>query len=350
MICAVLCITVKGVVMMKQRFWRYSGGALPNLLALVYVLLGYVGGLVMVMADGLSWNFIGVFFLGHSMVIAAYLIHECAHNTLFSNNVSNESLGRVLNWVTGGCYGDYAALAHKHFRHHVDKADVVAFDYRPVLRRHPWLLRVLRVLEWFYIPALDIMMHTLQIVLPFIRPAYARNKHRVITVLLIRGSLFALLTYYSPKAALLYLLAYFLMMHVLRFMDAFQHTYEIFETLEQKRGEEAKRFDRKYEHENTYSNLISRRYPWINLLVLNFSYHNAHHFKQAVPWHQLPALHRELYGEDDSQLIPFRNQLWSYHKHRIARIDNDFDKKPTSDADKGRNFIGVDGVNFLIAF
>lgn len=338
------------VVVMKQRFWRYSGGALPNLLALGYVVLGYSGGIGMLLADGVLWNLLGILLLGHSMVIAAYLIHECAHNTLFANNTYNERLGRVLNWFSGGCYGDYAELQHKHFRHHVDKADVVAFDYRPVLRRHPLLLRMMRLLEWFYIPALDIMMHSLQLVLPFVRPAYARNRRRVVTVLLIRGSLFALLTYYSLKAGLLYLFAYFLMMHVLRFMDAFQHTYEIFEYLEQERGPEARQFDRQYEHENTYSNLISRHYPWLNLLVLNFSYHNAHHFKQAVPWHQLPSLHRELYGEDESQMIPFRNQLWSYHRHRVERIDNDVDERPGEGIDKGRHFVGVDGVNFLTAF
>lgn len=323
---------------------------MPNLLALGYVVFGYGGGMGMLLADGILWNLVGVLLLGHSMVIAAYLIHECAHNTLFVTHTDNERLGRVLNWFTGGCYGDYTALQHKHFRHHVDKADVVAFDYRPALRRHPRLLQLMRGLEWVYIPALDIMMHTLQLVLPFVRPAYVRNRRRVVTALLMRGTLFALLAYVSVKAALLYVLAYLLMMHVLRFMDAFQHTYEIFETLEQERGAEARQFDRQYEHENTYSNLLSRKYPWLNLLVLNFSYHNAHHFKQAMPWHQLPALHRELYGDDDSQLIPFRNQLWSYHRHRVARIDNDFDERPVSGEDKGRHFVGVDGVNFLTAF
>lgn len=335
---------------MKKGLFRYRDGALPNTLALAYVALGYVGGFFLILDGAWYLNLIGVLLLGHSMVIAAYLIHECAHNTIFSLPTYNERLGRVLNWVSGGCYGDYAALQHKHFRHHVDKADVVAFDYRPGLRRHPRLLFVMRALEWYYIPALDIMMHTLQIVLPFVRPAYVDNRRRVIAVGLIRGTLFLALALYSLKAALLYLVAYFLMMHVLRFMDAFQHTYEIFETLEQERGEEAKRFDREYEHRNTYSNLISRKHPWLNLLVLNFSYHNAHHFKQAVPWHQLPALHRELYGDDDSQLIPFRNQLASYHKHRMQRIDNDVDEGPGSGEDKGRYFVGVDGVNFLTAF
>jgi fatty acid desaturase len=190
----------------------------------------------------------------------------------------------MLNWITGGCYGDYAALQHKHFRHHVDKADVVAFDYRRSLRQRPRLLRLIQALEWFYIPALDIMMHALQIVLPFTRPAYAHNRIRVLQVSLVRGGLFVLLFWTLPLAALYYVLAYMLMLHVLRFMDAFQHTYEIFETLESERGAEARQFGRVYEHANTYTNLISGEHPWLNLLVLNFCYHNAHHFKQAVPW------------------------------------------------------------------
>lgn len=335
---------------MKRQLWRYDDGALPNLLALVYVLFGYLGGIAMMTAESLWWSIAGVLLAGHSMVIAAYLIHECAHNTIFSNARHNARLGRLLNWLTGGCYGDYGSLQHKHFRHHVDKADVVAFDYRPALKRYPSLLRLIRGLEWIYVPALDIMMHTLQIVLPLVRPAYRSKRGRVIVVLLVRGSLFSLLAWYSPKALLLYVPAYFLMMHVLRFMDAFQHTYEVFETLELERGEEARRFDRRYEHENTYSNLISRKHPWLNLLVLNFSYHNAHHYRQAVPWHRLPALHHELYGDDDSQLIPFRNQLWSYHAHRVERITNDFDERLVAGEEKGRHFVGVYGVNFLTAF
>ena len=335
---------------MKNRYLRYEDGLWPNLIALAYVFLGYFGGFALILFAPWWVNAAGVLLLGHSMAIAAYLIHECAHNTIFARAGANERLGRMLNWITGGCYGDYGALQHKHFRHHVDKADVVAFDYRNELKRHPILLRLMQVLEWVYIPALDIMMHALQILLPIAREHSRHNRRRVLTAALIRGMLFVSLAWYSPKAALLYVLAYFLMMHVLRFMDAFQHTYEIFETLEQERGAEARQFDRQYEHENTYSNLISQKFPWLNLLVLNFCYHNAHHFKQAVPWHRLPALHRELYGDDDSQLIPFRNQLWSYHRHRVARITNDFDERPAQGEGKGRDFVGVDGVNFLTAF
>jgi omega-6 fatty acid desaturase (delta-12 desaturase) len=335
---------------MKKRFLRYDDGLWPNLFALAYALLGYTGGFAILLFAPWWASLPGVLLLGHSMVIAAYLIHECAHNTLFGNNRHNERLGRGLNWITGGCYGDYEALRHKHFRHHVDKADVVAFDYRRGLRRHPLLLRTMQVLEWAYIPALDIMMHSLQIVLPFVRGAYRLNRRRVLSVLLVRGALFTALAWTSPSAALLYVLAYFFLLHVLRFMDAFQHSYEVFETLEHERGVEARLFDRQYEHDNTYSNLFSRRHPWLNLLVLNFGYHNAHHLRQALPWYRLPALHKAAWGDDDSQLIPLRNQLWSYHQHRVSRLLNDADERPASGPDKGMDFVGVDGVNFLTAF
>ncbi len=45
------------------------------------------------------------------------------------------------------------------------------------------------------------------------------------------------------------------MITVLRFMDAFQHTYEVFEV-----GSALPDRNRAYEQENTFTTLISRRY------------------------------------------------------------------------------------------
>jgi len=81
--------------------------------------------------------------------------------------------------------------------------------------------------------------------------------------------------------------------------------------------------------------------------VLNFGYHNAHHYKSAVPWHRLPALHRQLYGDDQTQLLDFPSLLKSYHQYRVPRILNDDDDMGA--LDRGRGFIGVDGVSFLTA-
>lgn len=330
--------------------WRYADGLWPNAAALAYCVAGYGLGLVGILQPHWLANLLGCLLLAHAMVIAAYMIHECGHNTVFKQPRHNAALGRLLNWLTGACYGDFEALRHKHFRHHVDKADIIAFDYRRRLQRRPILRCIILGLEWLYIPAVDILMHTLQILLPFLRPGGARERQRLVLILTTRVILFAMLALYSLKAALLYLLAYALMLHVLRFMDAFQHTFELHETLGLPTAAQPERRDRDYEHRHTYSNLISRRHPWLNLLVLNFCYHNAHHFKQAVPWYRLPTLHSDLYGEDDSQIIPFSNQLWSYHHHRVQRVLNNADAGPGSGSDKGKGFVGADGVNFLTAF
>lgn len=325
---------------------RYKDGWIPNLLAFAYVIGGYAGGWALFYQDKLIFNVAGVLLLAHSMVIAAYLIHECAHNTIFFKNQWNANFGRVLMWFTGACYSSYEEIRHKHFRHHMDRGDVVAFDYRPRLARHQQLMKVIRVLEWLYIPAVEIIMHVLVLILPFTMENRRHKRKLVITVFLVRASIFAVLAWFKPIVLIMYALAYMLFLIVMRFMDAHQHTYEIFETLDQKRGEEAKRFDAAYEERNTFSNVISTNYPWLNLLVLNFGYHNAHHRKPIMPWYRLPGLHQELYAADSRQILPFVNLLKAYHEYRVPRILNE-DEGDVTGLEKGRRFVGVNGVSFL---
>lgn len=330
-----------------QRFWRYEDGAVPNLLAIGYALVGYAGGFMLFGSTSLWLNFAGVFLLAHALVIAAYLVHECAHNTLFANNRHNALLGELLDWLTGASYTPYEAIRHKHFRHHVDRADVVAFDYRKKLQSYPVAVKIIRILEWLYIPAVQLMMHALVIVLPFTMKNRRKNRKRVMLVLFLRILYFGALIYLAPRAALLYPVAYMLFLNVMRFMDTHQHTYEIFETLDRERGPEARRFDAEYELHNTFSNLLSVRHPWLNLLVLNFGYHNAHHARPTTPWYRLPALHAQLYGDDATQILPFRNLLHAFHHYRVRRALNEEDADIGVAEEKGKYFVGVDGVSFL---
>lgn len=333
---------------MKQ-IMKYADGLWPNLLALLYVLLAYGGGFFLLTLDSLIVNFLASVLLAHGMVIAAYLVHECAHNTVFKSNKANARLGGLLNWITGACYGDYEDIRHKHFRHHIDRADVVAFDYRPKFAAHPLMIKVMQLLEWFYIPAVEIVMHLLVLLVPFILPSRRHRRGRVVTVLAIRLSLFAALIIYVPMVAFFYPLAYLMFMTVMRFMDTHQHTYELFETLEQPRGEEVMRFDQAFEQRNTFSNLFSLKHPWLNLLVLNFGYHNAHHHKPIAPWYRLPSLHREIFGDDCAQVLPMHHLLRAYHRYRVPRMLNADASDSEVVARQGADFIGVDGVSFLTA-
>ena len=82
-------------------------------------------------------NAVATIVLAHGMIISAYMLHECAHNTIFKKNDHNATLGRMLMWLNGSCYGTYEDVRHKHFRHHVDNGDLCWFEYRKWFERHP---------------------------------------------------------------------------------------------------------------------------------------------------------------------------------------------------------------------
>jgi hypothetical protein len=142
------------------------------------------------------------------------------------------------------------------------------------------------------------------------------------------------------------------MLTALRFADAFQHTYDVFlESEIAKIGgmpSDGKIRNRAYEQANTYSNLVSIQYPWLNLLFLNFPYHNAHHEKPIVPWHELPALHKNLFGDSTKlPVIPMTKLLYAYHFHRLTRLQSEHYGMITDES--ANAFIGAAGVSFLTA-
>ena len=292
---------------------RYHG------LALCYATAGYGLGLAGLFSDNGLVNVVSVLLLGHAMTIAAYLIHECGHNLIFRSVRHNAMLGRALTWLAGASYGTYEDIRYKHFRHHVDVDDVVWFDYERFFKEHPLVLRITRILEWFYIPAHDLIMHGIMVFTSFIIPQRRNQRRRNVAVILIRGGLYLALCWFYPKAAILYAIAYLVMMTILRFMDSVQHDYSYNLTLFDF-GKPPRKGDYAWEQEHTFSNPQSFRYELPNWLTLNFGYHNAHHADMKTPWYRLPARHRELFGDDPERVIPLSAQLKIFHKQRVRRI------------------------------
>lgn len=289
--------------------------------AVFYVVIAYVVGWAGLFPGSLLVNFGAVLLLAHAMVIAAYMIHECGHNLVFRSIQQNAKLGRVLSWFCGSAYGTYEDIRYKHFRHHVDNDDVVWFDYEKFFDDHPAALRVTRFVEWFYIPAHDLIMHFIMVFTSFIIPQRREQRVRNISVIAVRGMAYAALLVFFPKVAALYAVAYLLMMHVLRFMDAFQHDYPYHATLFDY-AQPPHKGDVAWEQAHTFSVPITLRFPWLNWLTLNFGYHNAHHFDMHVPWYRLPALHEQMTANDPAQVIPFSSQLRLYHRNRVLRVCN----------------------------
>jgi omega-6 fatty acid desaturase (delta-12 desaturase) len=328
---------------------RYSGAAFA------YVITAYLLGFAGLFQASWAINLTATLFLAHAMTIAAYLIHECGHNLVFRRHQDNAHLGRFMSWICGAAYGTYEDMRYKHFRHHVDNDDVVWFDYEQFFENHPAVLRFVQFLEWFYVPAHDLLMHGIMVLTSFVIPERRNQRVRNVFVILIRGAVFVALIVFYPKVAVLYTIAYMLMMQVLRFMDCLQHDYPYSKTL----FEYAKpphKGDKAYAQEHTFSVPLSLRFEKLNCLTLNFGYHNAHHADMNVPWYRLPVLHRNLGVADADCVIPLRSQLKLFHRNRVLRVcnpqpedyPNGIDYLRSAQAAQGA--IGGNAASFLTSF
>ncbi len=316
-----------------------------NSIAILYTLGGYVGGLALILLSNGWLNALGVVLLTHSLIFSAYLSHEFMHGTIFEGRAWNAAFGELMLWLNGGCYARFQDLAKMHIAHHVNRVDFCRFELAAFLNELPTPVRgILLGLEWLYFPTLAFLLRARAITAPFWDASRKDERLRVTLILLVRVGLFTLLGLVSLKALLLYFLSYIGMLTVLRFVDAFQHTYEVFSV-----GSPLPKRDRAHEQANTFSNLISKRYWWVNLLLLNFGYHNAHHELMKCPWHSLHELDRELFSGQEVQYITLPELLGNYHHYRISRI---FSGQGRGVDDQGNrqldNFYGAIEVSFLV--
>jgi fatty acid desaturase len=320
--------------------------AIANTLVLGWTCAAWLGSFALMGAPAPLLNAAGVLLCAHAMILAAYLIHEAAHQTLFARRRANALAGEAMNFIAGSAYASFERIRHMHIRHHLDRADLTCFDFKGLLRRRPGVRRTLQVLEWAYVPATEVLMHWQVIGRAFGVASQRRHLPRVAAMLAVRLGSLTLLGSWSLKALFLYLLAAALLLHVLNFFDAFHHTFEQYFVAADEPVPTAGR-DRRYEQDNTYSNVISRRLPWLNLLVLNFGYHNAHHHRPSMPWYRLRALHRDLYGEEGGGMLPLAELLRTWHRNRVRRVLSDDYGAPSRGPGGADAFVGAHGVSFL---
>lgn len=315
-------------------------------LVLSYVVLGWLGSFALMASHSAVRDILGVLLCVHTMVLAAYLVHEAAHQTVFVSRRGNQWVGEAMTCIASSGCASFERIRHIHIRHHLDRADLVCFDFKDLMRRRPLVRRMLQALEWGYIPAVEIMMHLQVLVRPIFVPVQRRHLPRVLLMLGVRLALLMLLASWSLRAALLYGLAVLIELQVLNFFDGFHHTFEQLVIKPEEPVSMAGR-GRAYELDNTYSNLISERWPWLNALTLNFNYHNAHHQRPSLPWWRLPALHRELYGETLRAVLPLRELLRTWHRNRVRRVCADDYGAVGTGPDRAAGFVGTHGVSFL---
>ncbi len=329
-----------------RSLFRDREAAIANTLLLAWITLGWLGSFALMAAPSIAWNVLGILLCTHTMVLASYAIHEAAHQTLFAIHAANTAAGETLSFIAGSCYASFERIRHMHIRHHVDRADLTCFDFKGLIGRRPALRVTLQALEWAYIPATEVLMHLQVIWRPFFLRTQRRHLPRAAATLAVRAALIVMLGIWSLKALLLYAVSAALLLHVLNFFDAFHHTFEQF-FVEADEPIPVRSRDRAYEQDNTFSNLVSARRPWLNLLILNFGYHNAHHQRASAPWYRLPRIHRDLYGDRHRAVMPLAELLRSWHRNRVRRVFSDDYGAPHPGPARADRFVGAHGVSFL---
>jgi fatty acid desaturase len=330
----------------RRPLFREREGVIPNTLILAWASLGWIMSFWLMGLDSMAANAAGMLLSVHTMILAAYLVHEAAHATLFSSLRTNRYAGEWMSFIAGSCYASFDRIRHMHIRHHRDRADVTCFDFKGLIERHPPIRRILFMLEWAYVPATEVVMHLQVIWRPFFVRSQRKFLKRSALTLVLRGALLAALAIWSVKAFFLYIVSYGLLLHVLNFFDAFHHTFDqYFVEAEQALPPHSR--DRNYEQANTYSNLISTGFPILNLLTVNFGYHNAHHERASVPWYRLPAVHKELYGETHQAVMPLKELMGTWRRHRLSRVHSADYGVPGQGEGRADGFVGAHGVSFL---
>lgn len=329
------------------RFYIHQHKLLWNALAIFYTFITFISAIILLLSSILIMNLSGVFLLTHSLVYSAYLTHEFMHSNIFKTRRWNSIFGTIMLWLNGGCYNGFQTLTLQHIAHHIDRVDVFTFEPVKELQTLPLIVRrIILALEWLYFPIIGFWSRWHSIVSPFWDSERSSKKSYVINILLIRVAMFSLLGAISLKALLLYFIAYIGMITVLRWADAFQHTYEGFPP-----GVKLPKRDRVHEEAHTFSTLLSRHHSWLNVFLLNFGYHSAHHTVMKCPWHSLPELNQELEKQTNIRYVSLKQQLIHYHRFRLTRFligqgtAVDENQNPTFD-----DFYGAHDVSFLFLY
>ena len=338
--------------------YRYRDGAWLNTFLLVYIAVTVLVGVVVSskadsalstaspsIISATTLSLAACLLLAHAFILAAYFAHECMHNSIFKQTKLNDRVGSFLCFFLGAGYYPYQRLKEKHFRHHAERQDVLSINLAEHINRHPKLKQFLSKTAKWHIPSAEIYSHLLAIAAPFFIKELKIYRNRVIAVLLVYIAFLSIISAFSITLPFIVLVSLTACYCVLGFMDMYQHDYGVKLSLDTEKQKPLQ--SRDYEEAHTFSNLLSQRFPWVNLFVLNFCYHNVHHQKSGEPWYRLPALHKKSYPDQCSQEISLNEQLQRFHKHRIRRIDSSIDTESNEPRYSSRE-IGASGVSFLV--
>lgn len=251
-----------------------------------------------------------------------YLSHDCAHNAVFRSKKSNSIVGECLSFLNGLSFFSFEAYRKDHVRHHAERIDIGGFDSISFSIAYPKLFRVIAFAETIYLPAFYYLIKIINIY-HVIFSGSRRDATRGVGSLCIYAVAYVTFARSSLMLVLVWQASSFIRIHVVRFVDCFQHSFQQVYV-----DGEKLTHGKLYEIQNTFSVPVARKFTFLNLIILNFGYHTAHHCFPTCPWYMLPKLESaiieqlRLYGVSDAreESITFFNFLDAYHRGRLSRV------------------------------
>ena len=107
-----------------RQLFREAEGVLPNSLALLWTSAAWAGSFALMATSSWTLRLLGVLLCTHAMLLAAYLVHEAAHHTLFAAARANRWAGEWMSFIAGSSYASFDRIRHLHLRHHRDRHDL----------------------------------------------------------------------------------------------------------------------------------------------------------------------------------------------------------------------------------
>jgi hypothetical protein len=130
-------------IAVRRPLFREKESVIPNTLVLAWTSLGWILSFWLMGLENIAVNAAGVLLGTHTMILAAYLMHEADQATLSSNLSANRYPGEWMSFIAESCYASFERIRHMHIRHLLDRADVTCFDFKGLMHRHPLVRRTL---------------------------------------------------------------------------------------------------------------------------------------------------------------------------------------------------------------
>ena len=295
---------------------------LPSMLVLGAIVIFTAAGIFLACTQQMIAMLSALFLITLAKIWSWYLSHDCAHNAAFRSKKSNTLVGECLSFLNGLSFFSFEAYRKDHVRHHAERIDIGGFDSGSFAVAYPRLFGAIAFSERMYLPAFYYVIKIINIhnaIFSGSRREAARAAgsiciYSVAVVTFARSSLMLMLVWQASS---------FIRIHVVRFVDCFQHSFQqVYPD-----GEKLSH-GKLYEIQNTFSVPIARKFTFLNLAILNFGYHTAHHCFPTCPWYMLPRLEKAImeqfrrYGVADGreESATFFNFLAAYHRGRLSRL------------------------------